>query len=84
MENLKIFIAGQGFFTGRKFLKEKIDEIDKLHQMAYKLNEEGLGKRKILSKMFGGESYLASFTNGELSCENLLDSLLEWPLHNHL
>lgn len=80
MEKLEIFIAGHGLMEGRTFLQEKLAEIEALHQQAHELSDLGLEERKILKKMFNGESFIATFSRGELSRLNLLKSLLGWPI----
>jgi len=79
MEDLEIFIAGHGLIEGRTFLKEKLAELESLHQQAHECSDLGLDERKILKKMFNGESFIATFSRGELSRLNLLHSLLKWP-----
>jgi endoribonuclease LACTB2 len=78
METLEIFIPGHGVIEGRTFLGEKMAEIESLHQQARELNDLGLDERKILKRMFNGETFIASFTRGEMSRLNLLRSLLGW------
>ncbi|MFX0103315.1 MAG: MBL fold metallo-hydrolase [Candidatus Hodarchaeota archaeon] len=81
MEDLKVFLSGHGLMEGgRQFLKERILEIEALHEKAHELNEQGLKTRKMLKIMFGGETFIAPFTRGALSRENLLKSLLNWPI----
>lgn len=82
MENPKFFIAGHGLYEGQLFLEERISEIEQLHRQAHELNDQGLRTKKILKVMFGGESFIAAFTRGALSRENLLKSLLAWPLES--
>ncbi len=82
LPNLKIFIAGQGMFSnGQELLASKIQEIETMHQKAHDLRLEGFKNRKILRKMFGGESFIGTFTRGDLSRMNLLKSLLTWPIN---
>jgi len=80
MEALEIFIAGHGLVEGRAFLQDKLDEIETLHHQSHELSDLGLDERKILKKMFNGESFIATFSRGELSRLNLLKSLLSWPI----
>ena len=88
MENLLIFTSGNGIFKGRSFLKEKMEEINNLHQKAYNFQSEALQLglkdkrllRYILKKMFNRENFVGTFTRGGLSNKNLILSLLEWPI----
>jgi len=81
LTNLKLFIAGHGMVDkGIAFVEEKITEIRDLHKQAHQLLQQGLSDRKMLQKMFGGESFFGGFTRGELSRMNLIRSLLEWSL----
>lgn len=87
MDNLKIFVSGQGVYNGRDVILERRQEIKDLHKKVHHLDKE-LGSemkvkrkmRKILRDIFGGESMFATITNGELSRENLILSLLKWGL----
>ena len=87
MKNLKIFVAGHGMFEGRNVIKKRMDEIIQLHKKAHevmKSQPETYSKKRKLRKtiklIFGGESFFASMTNGELSRKNMLISLLAWPM----
>lgn len=86
MDHLIIFSAGNGVMLGRDILIEKMREIEKLHVQVHNYNrqfqEEGFsGKtltRKIIKKLFGRESIISQLTQGDLSRENLIISLLKW------
>ncbi|MFX1254082.1 MAG: hypothetical protein ACFFCZ_20885, partial [Promethearchaeota archaeon] len=80
MENLQIFVSGQGVVKDREILTIRLKEIDALHKTAHELHNQGLEEEQILEKMFNGESIFAALTQGELSRMNLLHSLLNWPL----
>jgi ribonuclease/clavin/mitogillin len=88
MKNLVIFTSGRGNFNDQKIFREKITELEILHEKAFKYKEEAIqqgyrGKslyRFIVRKMFGKESFIGQFTRGDLSIQNLILSLLEWPL----
>ena len=88
MENLIIFTSGRGNFKDQKIFQEKITELEVLHKKAFNYKEEAIkqgysGKslyRYIIRKMFGKESFIGQFTRGDLSIQNLILSLLEWPL----
>ena len=88
MDNLIIFTAGRGIFKNRIIIQEKISEIERLHELAFKFQKEAKDKgyadkrllRYIVRKMFNKESFVGKFTRGGLSNENLIISLLEWPL----
>lgn len=88
MEKLIIFTSGRGVFKNRSIITEKIQEIENLHTMAFKYHREAedqgyTGKRilrYIVQKIFGKESFVGKFTRGGLSNQNLIISLLEWPL----
>ncbi|MEJ2248377.1 MAG: MBL fold metallo-hydrolase [Candidatus Lokiarchaeota archaeon] len=88
MENLKIFVSGQGLFNGRNYLIEKLNEIEILHKKAHKIyqNElqEGVNKEKalkrVLKKLFKRESVIGKLTGGDLSIMNLIKELIKWPL----
>jgi ribonuclease/clavin/mitogillin len=88
MDNLIIFTAGRGIYKNRAIIKEKIQEIERLHKMAFKYQKEAEDKsytdkrmlRYITRKMFKRESFIGQLTRGGLSSQNLILSLLEWPL----
>lgn len=88
MDDLLIFTAGRGIFKGRKIFKDKIQEIEKLHEKAHSIKEQGVMReykdkqliKYILKQMFGKENFVGQFTRGDLSTQNLITSLLEWPL----
>jgi glyoxylase-like metal-dependent hydrolase (beta-lactamase superfamily II) len=80
MDQLRIFVAGYGEYDGLEFLQDRLKEIEDQHQLAFQLQAEGLPPKKIVRKMFHDESFIASFTHGELSRLNLVLSLLNWPL----
>lgn len=86
MDNLLIFSAGNGVLQGREIIIKKMEEIENLHVKVHeshrKLQKEGYsGKkliRKIIKKLFGRESIIGQLTQGDLSRENLIISLLKW------
>ena len=86
MDHLLIFSAGNGVLQGREILIKKVEEIKYLHLKAHELHrqfqKEGYsGKkliRKIIKKLFGKESIIRQLTQGDLSRENLILSLLKW------
>jgi len=86
MENLIIFTAGRGVFKDRAIIQEKLSEIEKLHEMAFKFQKEAKDKgldgkrviRYIVRKIFNKESFIGKFTRGGLSNQNLIISLLKW------
>ena len=86
MKNLIIFSAGNGLLKGREFILKKMEEIEYLraqtHELYEKFHEESYSEkksiRKILKKLFSGESIICQLTRGALSRENLVISLLEW------
>ena len=88
MDDLLIFTSGRGVFEDRKIFKAKMMEIKNLHKDVHKYNEEAKhqgysGKwllKFIVRKMFGKESFIGQFTRGDISNQNLIISLLEWPL----
>jgi ribonuclease/clavin/mitogillin len=89
MHNLLIFTSGRGIFKNQKIFQERMAEIENLHKKAYKFKEAAIiqgykGKsllRFIVRKIFGKESFIGQFTRGDLSSQNLVISLLEWPLN---
>ncbi|TFG18693.1 MAG: hypothetical protein EU533_07485 [Promethearchaeota archaeon] len=90
MNHLEIISSGRGIFQGREFLIKKLEEIRKLHQEAHKYKKLGMQKglkdlkllRFIIRKMFNKESFIGTFTRGDLSIKNLITSLLDWPLED--
>ena len=88
MENLLLFTSGRGVFKGRSFLKDKMNEINSLHLLAHRFQNEGKQKglldkqllRYVLKKMFKRENFVGTLTRGGLSSKNLIFSLLEWPM----
>jgi hypothetical protein len=88
MEELKIFTSGRGIYEGRGFLRERLRELEDLHEKAHHYlqqgKKKGLKERRLkkflVNEMFGGESFVGKFTRGDLSNQNLIQSLLEWSL----
>jgi glyoxylase-like metal-dependent hydrolase (beta-lactamase superfamily II) len=88
LKNPKIFMAGKEPIIGRDFIMERIKEIKNKHKQAHKLysqfKKKGYSERrsikKVVKTMFGGEHFIGQFTRGGLSVQNLIKSLLEWPL----
>jgi len=88
MENLLIFTSGRGVFKGQEIFKEKIAEIENLHEKVFNYKEEAIKQgynnkrllKYILRKIFGKESFTGQFTRGDLSNQNLIISLLDWAL----
>jgi len=88
MNDLKIFLSGPGLYEGRDFIKEKLDEINKLHKQVHKIYEEESKNydqedkvlRKVLKRMFKRETVIGKLTEGDLSTANLIKSLFDWSL----
>ena len=88
MDNLWIFVSGQGVYRGREIILERASEIVQLHEQVHELHTslqpkqltESRLMRKIVRKVFGGESSSALASRGELSHANMVKSLLQWPL----
>lgn len=88
MGDLKIFLSGIGIYEGRKFLKEKMNEIKSLQREIHQLYEEESKKydqeekilQKVLKRKFRRETAVGKLTQGDLSIMNLIKSLLNWPL----
>lgn len=80
MDNLQIFLSGRGVVFGREYLLERMQEIMNLRMRAHELNEQGSSVEDITQNIFPGEDIFGILTNGELSCQNLIKSLLEWKL----
>jgi len=88
MDNLLLFTSGKGVFKSRSFLKERIDEITSLHLKAHGFQKEAIERglqdkqrvRYVLKKMFKRENFIGTLTQGGLSHNNLILSLLEWPM----
>jgi glyoxylase-like metal-dependent hydrolase (beta-lactamase superfamily II) len=86
MDKLLVFSAGNGVLQGRKIIKEKMEEIEflylKVHEEYRKLQKEGFKEKKITKKIvkniFKKESIIGQLTQGDLSRENLILSLLKW------
>ncbi|MFX1419715.1 MAG: MBL fold metallo-hydrolase [Promethearchaeota archaeon] len=86
MDDLVIFSAGNGVMQGREIILEKIEEIEilhkKVHEIHKQLQNEGItGEKlikKLIKKLFGRESIIGQLTQGDLSRENLILSLLKW------
>ncbi|MFW9995250.1 MAG: MBL fold metallo-hydrolase [Candidatus Odinarchaeota archaeon] len=78
IDNLQVFVSGKGTFKGREYLKERILELENFRKTAHGLLNKGLDEQQILDEMFGGESVIGMFTDGELSRMNLVKSLLKW------
>ncbi|MHA1647044.1 MAG: MBL fold metallo-hydrolase, partial [Promethearchaeota archaeon] len=90
MDDLQIFVAHAKVYP-RSFLKEKIDEIEKLHLDAHRFKDQLKGQgviktenvvKKIVNLLWKkGENHFAKFmSKGELSNGNLVKSLLKWDL----
>ena len=90
MDNLLLFTSGKDIFKGRSFLKEKVEEINSLHLKAHRFQNEAKQKellekqllKYVLKKMFKRENFIGTLTRGGLSHKNLIESLLEWPIHH--
>jgi glyoxylase-like metal-dependent hydrolase (beta-lactamase superfamily II) len=85
MPNLKIFVAGKGVYQGPDIILKRISEIEALREKVIEVNNsfdpemaEKRQMRKILRKVFDGESTFGTLTGGELSCANLVKSILKW------
>ncbi len=87
LNDLLIFVAGRGVYQGRAIIKTRIAEIHELREKVHaQYNEfgsdvkESRKMRKMLQTLFGGETFFAGMSHGELSRENLITSLLRWTL----
>ncbi len=78
MNNLKVFVSGKGVFHGLQYLKERMKEIKTLHTTVQSYKEQGLTPEEILGKIFGEEGIMGIMTGGELSHQNLINSLFQW------
>ncbi|MFW9819981.1 MAG: hypothetical protein ACFFE5_10255, partial [Candidatus Thorarchaeota archaeon] len=82
--------AGNGELQGRNVIKEKMEEIEnlynKVHQEYIKLQKEGFKEniliKNIVKNIFKRESIIGKLTQGDLSRENLILSLLKWEKKN--
>ncbi|UCD01707.1 MAG: hypothetical protein JSV23_01400, partial [Promethearchaeota archaeon] len=87
---LLIFSAGNGVFKSREFLIERMDEIQEKHKEVHEsynnFLKNGLSEtqviKKILKKIFKRESIFGRLTQGDISRQNLIISLLNWQLKN--
>ncbi len=88
MKSLTIFTSSRGIFKGREFLREKLSEIEELHEKVHKTyddleeeyDQEKRLLRRVLKGILGRESVVGKLTRGDLSKMNLVKSLLQWPL----
>ena len=88
MNDLLLFTSGNGVFKGRSFLKDRMDEINRMHLKVHKFQaeakEKGLSDKRllkyILKALFTRENFIGTLTRGGLSHKNLIISLLEWPI----
>ncbi|MCK5342041.1 MAG: MBL fold metallo-hydrolase [Candidatus Heimdallarchaeota archaeon] len=88
MDDLWIFVSGHGVFRGRDVILQRASEIAQLHEQVHEIQASLVSKqlaeprllRKIVRKVFGGESSSAIASRGELSHTNMVKSLLQWPL----
>ena len=86
MDKLLIFSAGNRVLQGRKILIKNMEEIDnlwiKVNEYRSQLQKEGNSRKKIMKKiiknLFGRDTTISHLTQGDLSCENLINSLLKW------
>lgn len=86
MDHLLIFSAGNGVMQGREIILKKMEEIEDLnknvHDYYNQFQENGYSEkkliRKIIKKLLGRESIIGQLTQGDLSRENLIISLLKW------
>ncbi|UCC20165.1 MAG: MBL fold metallo-hydrolase [Promethearchaeota archaeon] len=91
MDQLLIFSAGNGVLQGREILIKKMEEIEdlwvKVHDYNDKFQKEGFSGKKIMKKivknLFARESILGQLTQGDLSRENLIISLLKWEKNDN-
>jgi glyoxylase-like metal-dependent hydrolase (beta-lactamase superfamily II) len=89
MNELKIFVSGQGLFEGREYLKERLHEINHLHHKAHLLFNQQLKKgterqkalKRVLKKIFKRETVIGKLTGEDLSTMNLVKQLVKWPLN---
>jgi glyoxylase-like metal-dependent hydrolase (beta-lactamase superfamily II) len=90
MDNLKIFVAHVGM-VDRKFILEKMKEIEDLHTKAHKIQEELINSgykrqskivKEILKRIWrkGELLQFKILSMGEISRANLVATLLKWPL----
>jgi hypothetical protein len=87
LDDLHVFTSGRGVFHGRQVIQDRIGAIRDLHEKAHAFYaelgdslEETKKMRKLVELLFGGESFFASLTQGQLSRENLVRSLLAWKI----
>jgi hypothetical protein len=78
MDNLLIFLSGRNPVVGREYLIDRKQEILTLRMKANRLHEQGFSIKEITQKIFPGDDIFDLLTNGELSSQNLIISLLEW------
>lgn len=78
MDNLHIFLSGRNPVVGREYLMDRKQEILTLRMKANQLYEQGFSNKEITQKIFPGNDIFDLLTNGELSSQNLIKSLLEW------
>ena len=77
MTNLTLFLPGGKLF-GKDLIDQKIIELWNLRQEVQVLDSQGYSVDEIVRKIFGDQDVFASFTNGELSKENLILSVIRW------
>ncbi|MFX0174290.1 MAG: MBL fold metallo-hydrolase [Candidatus Hodarchaeota archaeon] len=80
MDDLQIFLSGRGVVFGREYLLNRMQEIMNLRERAHELRELGKTIEEITRNIFPGEDFFSIITNGELSYQNLVESLLEWKI----
>ena len=88
LDDLWIFVSGQGVYRGREIILQRAYEIAYLHKQVHEIKTSLESKqlaephllKKIVRKVFGGESSSAIASRGELSHANMVKSLLLWPL----
>lgn len=65
---------------GNKALQACLDNLETLkHKTGQLKYEQGLNEEQIVEHLFGGESSLYELTNKQLSCKNMINSLLKKP-----
>jgi len=74
-----LFMSGNGIKEDcSSFLKDKIMEIEIIHEKVHSLKDQGRKEKEILKEMFGKETPAAIISRGAFSRMNLVRSLLKW------
>jgi len=78
MDQLQLFLSGKEVIYRKDFILDRLTEIESLYQTVSELYNLGKPVDVIENIIFGEDDFLETYTNGELSRKNLIESLINW------